>query len=635
MIFKWLKKLFGLYDSSPTEIPVNGEPKPSVPKSLCDELDKRKEHVKQNRDKLKQSPTDWYSLNIPSPKDELQTRVFSPRKFENIPSLQTLKDERLRKEAHELKVREERTKSLLDKLETLIAQRKFQEAKQIMDEITHEIVRIKDSVLRKRYTDIQKSLSELERELEHERLVKLAEEQKRKEEEERKKREREEKERVENEKRIAEERIRKQQEANRLAEEARKKEQAELAEKERLEVLSTERKENWSDFKQILDNNGIRYLYHFTDRRNIPSIKRHGGLFSWQYCDTHGITIPSPGGIGFGRNLDLRYGLEDYVRLSFCNDHPMAYRLQQSGSDIVVLKIKTDVALLKGTLFSDINAADKLHTHGGELDDLKRVNFNATKRNYVRKDDVDFKPHQAEVMVKTFIPLRFIVNLKDEVKNKTDFHDTWNSLSKEWKTVLKCNIFSWFNEEESKIINRNYDTNNIDEEPWYNLAYQMTEYELKKIQRIKYLSTVIPDYSPWGGAEYTPNLDLGILDNFSNIEYLDISCYGCYEGNNWNQFISRCPIMENVKTLRCILNGIINLDFIIDKFPNIQELNCSCNNIEKLYPLYNLNLKKLDCSDNRIPQHELEEFQKKRPLCEIGPFYSGLSPLLNTFELNK
>lgn len=157
------------------------------------------------------------------PKDELQTRVFSPRKFENIPSLQTLKDERLRKEAHELKVREERTKSLLDKLETLIAQRKFQEAKQIMDEITHEIVRIKDSVLRKRYTDIQKSLSELERELEHERLVKLAEEQKRKEEEERKKREREEKERVENEKRIAEERIRKQQEANRLAEEARKK----------------------------------------------------------------------------------------------------------------------------------------------------------------------------------------------------------------------------------------------------------------------------------------------------------------------------------------------------------------------------------------------------------------------------
>ena len=411
MIFKWLKKLFGLDDSSPTEILVNGEPKPSAPESLCDELDKREERVKKNRDKLKQSPTDWYSLNIPSPKDELQTRVFSPRKFENIPSLQTLKDERLRKEAHELKVREERTKSLLYKLETLIAQRKFQEAKQIMDEITHEIVRIKDSIIRKLYTDIQKSLSELERELEHERLVKLAKEQKRKEEEERRKREREEKERVENEKRIAEERIRKQQEANRLAEEAKKKEQAELAEKERLEFLSTERKENWSDFKQILDNNGIRYLYHFTDKRNIPSIKRHGGLFSWHYCKKNNITIPCQGGDYDSQELDKKYGLEDYVRLSFCDDHPMAYRLQQSGSDIVILQIEVDVALLKGTLFSDINAADKLHTHGGELDDLKRVNFNATKRKYVRKDDDDFKPHQAEVMVKTFVPKKYIVNL--------------------------------------------------------------------------------------------------------------------------------------------------------------------------------------------------------------------------------
>jgi len=99
MIFKWLKKLFGLYDSSPTEILSNGELKPSAPKSLCDEFDKRKERVKQNRDKLKQSSTDWYVLNIPPQKDELQTRVFSPHKFENIPSLQALKDERLRKEA--------------------------------------------------------------------------------------------------------------------------------------------------------------------------------------------------------------------------------------------------------------------------------------------------------------------------------------------------------------------------------------------------------------------------------------------------------------------------------------------------------------------------------------------------------
>lgn len=177
MILKWLKKLFGLYDnSSPIEILSNGEPKPSAPKSLYDELDKRKERVKQNRDKLKQSPIDWYSLNILPQKEKLQTHVFSPRKFENIPSLQALKDERLRKEAHELKIREEKAKSLLNKLETLIAQRKSQEAKQIMDVITHEIVRTKEPSIRRQYMFLQESLSELERKLEHERLVRLAEE---------------------------------------------------------------------------------------------------------------------------------------------------------------------------------------------------------------------------------------------------------------------------------------------------------------------------------------------------------------------------------------------------------------------------------------------------------------------------
>ena len=411
MIFKWLKKLFGLYDSSPTEISSNGEFKPSAPKSLCDEFDKRKERVKQNRDKLKQSSTDWYVLNIPPKKDELQTHVFSPRKFENILSLQALKDKRLRKETYELKVREEKAKPLLDKLEILIAQRKCQEAKQIMDEIAHEIVRTKESAIRKRYTALQKTLSELERDLEQERLVKLAEEQKRKEEEEHKKKEREEKERIENEKRIAEEQLQRQQKANRLAEEARKKEQAELAEKERLKVLSTERKENWSDFKRILDNNDIQYLYHFTDKRNISSIKLHGGLYSWHYCSMNNITIPCQGGDYDSRELDKKYGLEDYVRLSFCDDHPMAYRLKQSGSDIVILKIMVDVALLKNTLFSDMNAADKLHTHGGDLEDLNRVNFAATKRHYISKTDEDFKSHQAEVMVKTFVPLKYIVNI--------------------------------------------------------------------------------------------------------------------------------------------------------------------------------------------------------------------------------
>ena len=99
------------------------------------------------------------------------------------------------------------------------------------------------------------------------------------------------------------------------------------------------------------------------------------------------------------------------MRLSFCDDHPMAYRLKQSGSNIVILRIMADVALLKDTQFSDMNAADKRHTHGKKLSHLQMVDFDATRMHYLRSDDPNFKPHQAEVMVKTFIPLKYIENI--------------------------------------------------------------------------------------------------------------------------------------------------------------------------------------------------------------------------------
>lgn len=106
--------------------------------------------------------------------------------------------------------------------------------------------------------------------------------------------------------------------------------------------------------------------------------------------------------------MDSYHGLSDYVRLSFCTDHPMKWVLEQKGYNMVLLRVKIDVACLEGTLFSDINATDNNHRHGGTLDDLKRVNIPATQENYVSKTSPIFKQHQAEVMVKTFIPLENI-----------------------------------------------------------------------------------------------------------------------------------------------------------------------------------------------------------------------------------
>ena len=169
------------------------------------------------------------------------------------------------------------------------------------------------------------------------------------------------------------------------------------------------------EIKAELSKQRIKCFYHFTDERNLESIRNYGGLISWYSCSRHNIDIPSAGGDMDSHRLDVRYQLHDYVRLSFCDDHPMSYRLKTEGKRIVLLKIQTDVALWKDTLFSDINAADKNHSHGGSLTDLQKVNFTAVKRNFVRRDDADFKYHQAEVLVKTAIPKELILNLDNPI----------------------------------------------------------------------------------------------------------------------------------------------------------------------------------------------------------------------------
>lgn len=197
-------------------------------------------------------------------------------------------------------------------------------------------------------------------------------------------------------------------EERRKREEARRKEQEE---RDRIYRVTHNLKTNYIAIRNHLSANNIRCLYHFTDRRNLDSIRRNGGLYSWQYCDTHNIEIPYAGGDSTSRSLDCRYDLEDYVRLSFCDDHPMTYRLSQNGYDLVLLKITVDVAELETTLFSDMNATDNNCRYGSTLADLQRVDLNATQQHYLRNIDPLFKKHQAEVLVKTFIPIDKIINI--------------------------------------------------------------------------------------------------------------------------------------------------------------------------------------------------------------------------------
>ncbi len=199
----------------------------------------------------------------------------------------------------------------------------------------------------------------------------------------------------------------------------------ELTEQEKLELALKERKVDADKILQELQKQGIEYLYHFTDIRNLSSIKEQKGLYSRGYCEKHNINIPKPGGDKTSTNLDKIYGLEDYVRLCFVKDHPMSCKLQKSRIPVQIgnylywiydyrlvwLKIKIDVALAKETLFSDMNATKNGHHHGSTFVDFQMIDFEAVKALHPKNDSPLYHKHQAEVLVKTFIPIEYIVNI--------------------------------------------------------------------------------------------------------------------------------------------------------------------------------------------------------------------------------
>ena len=176
-----------------------------------------------------------------------------------------------------------------------------------------------------------------------------------------------------------------------------------------------QKKSNWQKFQAVLEQNRITKLYHFTDFDNLESIIEHGGLYSWADCEEKGIKIAKPGGSSQSRSLDQRDRLEHYVRLSFAYDHPMKFVAMDDGriSNPVVLEIDLETALWEDSLYADRNATKNGACVGGTLDDLKAVRFGLFNRmmRYFDMTEEAKTHYQAEVLVKNFIPLKYITNI--------------------------------------------------------------------------------------------------------------------------------------------------------------------------------------------------------------------------------
>ncbi|MCH5306980.1 MAG: DUF4433 domain-containing protein [Prevotella sp.] len=179
-------------------------------------------------------------------------------------------------------------------------------------------------------------------------------------------------------------------------------------------IQTMNKKRNWEAFKTLLDKHGIKKLYHFTDRDNLESIIRHGGLYSWGDCEDKGIKIAKPGGGMLSRELDSRDRLQHYVRVSFTTQHPMMYVAMQDGrlSNPVILEIDPEVIYWQDTKFSDMNATRTGASKGSDLKHFEKIHFSAVKARRQFDLSEEEQPYfQAEVLVKNFIPLERIMNI--------------------------------------------------------------------------------------------------------------------------------------------------------------------------------------------------------------------------------
>lgn len=162
--------------------------------------------------------------------------------------------------------------------------------------------------------------------------------------------------------------------------------------------------------------NLINVLFHFTDRRNLPSIREHGGLLSLGEMERRGIKIPAPGGNEWSHDADRRKGLDDYVHLCFRWTHPMEYVAREDGriTDSIFLNVHPEVLQWEDVLFtSDVSNKSGVQPcsieEASELIDFE-VMYSWTNWRDAAINERLSRAEKYEILVPRFIPLELIRN---------------------------------------------------------------------------------------------------------------------------------------------------------------------------------------------------------------------------------
>ena len=145
------------------------------------------------------------------------------------------------------------------------------------------------------------------------------------------------------------------------------------------------------NLKETLEFYGITSIWHFTDKSNLASIKKHG-LLSLRLLSQQNIDVPCYGADSFSHFLDRSKGIDKYVHLSIIKDHPMLYIKKRNGDipNPIWLEIDTSVLFENESLCCN-QIANKMGALCYNIDkiaeviDLKRLLNRPTPRDPIKR----------------------------------------------------------------------------------------------------------------------------------------------------------------------------------------------------------------------------------------------------------
>jgi len=160
---------------------------------------------------------------------------------------------------------------------------------------------------------------------------------------------------------------------------------------------------------EILKQNKIFSLWHFTDIRNLPLIEQLNGLRSKEFLEINGyLEKVICGGNETSHYLDKNLGNWNKISLSFTPHIPMAYHAKKE-KHLIFIEIDPVIATFDGVYFTDCNATKIRNGQKREkgIKGLRNIKFEHINSN-PKPFDPEWKKYvQAEVLVPNYIPSNF------------------------------------------------------------------------------------------------------------------------------------------------------------------------------------------------------------------------------------